>query len=160
MDQTFDVNWHETGKITSLYYQILAGDGSILISRRATGIREEPTGSGCYAVTINNWDVDWSGRIVWDDGNDFASEAFGKTILPKAGGVRLSDDGLDTIPITAPTGPADSYRAMGVQLWRRFFKKAAMSFTELRTYADDGTTVITTQALVDDGENQTQGTAQ
>jgi hypothetical protein len=48
---------------------------------------------------------------------------------------------------------------MVVQLWRRFFKKATRTSTQIRTFADDGTTVVTTQAVSDDGTTQTQGNA-
>jgi hypothetical protein len=74
-------------------------------------------------------------------------------------GVALASTGLNAIPITAPTGPATTFPQMVVQGWRRFFKKAMMTATETKTYADDGITVITTQALSDDTTTQTQGPA-
>jgi len=46
-----------------------------------------------------------------------------------------------------------------VQVWRRFFKKGTMTATELKTYADNGTDVLTTQTLSDDGTTQDQGGA-
>lgn len=74
-------------------------------------------------------------------------------------GFKLASDGLDTISTTAPTGVAANFREMFVQTWRRFFKKATQTSTELKTYADNGTDVLTTQTLSDDGETQTQGDA-
>jgi len=74
-------------------------------------------------------------------------------------GYKLASDGLDSVSTTAPSGVASNFREMIVQLWRRFFKKATLTSTELKTYADDGTTPITTQSVSDDGTTQTQGAA-
>lgn len=71
----------------------------------------------------------------------------------------LASTGLDSITTTAPSGVASTFPQMVNQLWRRFFKKATMTSTQLKTYADDGTTVITTQTLSDDGTTQTEGAA-
>jgi hypothetical protein len=48
---------------------------------------------------------------------------------------------------------------MVIQIWRRFFKKSTLTATQLKTYADDGSTVVTTQTVSDDGTTQTQGAA-
>jgi hypothetical protein len=72
-------------------------------------------------------------------------------------GFKLASDGLDSISITAPTGVATNFREMLVQLWRRFFRKATKTSTQIKTYADNGTTVVTTQTISDDGTTQTQG---
>jgi hypothetical protein len=72
---------------------------------------------------------------------------------------QFAPDALDAIAVAAPAGPAANFRQMIVQLWRRFFKKATASGTQLHTYADDGTTVVTTQSLSDDGTTETQGPA-
>jgi hypothetical protein len=74
-------------------------------------------------------------------------------------GYSLAAAGLDAISTTAPAGVASNFREMLVQTWRRLFKRATMTGSELRCYADDGTTVVTTQALADDGTTQTQGAA-
>lgn len=71
----------------------------------------------------------------------------------------LDATGLDSIPITAPTGPAATFPQMIVQTWRRWFKKVTLTSTQLKTYADDGTTVESTQSVTNDGTTQTQGTA-
>jgi len=73
--------------------------------------------------------------------------------------VALSATGLDAIPVTEPAGAASTFREMIVQVWRRFFKKATMTSSEIKTYADDGTTVVTTQTVSDDGTTQNQGGA-
>lgn len=74
-------------------------------------------------------------------------------------GFSLAATGLDAIAITDPGGVADSLAKMIVQIWRKFFKKATQTATELKTYADNGTTVRTTQTLGDDATTQTQGAA-
>lgn len=76
-----------------------------------------------------------------------------------SGKVDLSATGLDAIPVANPSGVADTFPKMVVQTWRRFFKKATKTSTEIKTYADDGTTVVTTQAVSDSAGTQTQGVA-
>lgn len=71
----------------------------------------------------------------------------------------LASNGLDSISITAPTGVASNFREMMVQVWRRFFKKATKSSSAIETFADDGTTVLTTQAISVSGSDETQGAA-
>lgn len=79
------------------------------------------------------------------------------TNITAASGVVLAAAGLDSITATAPSGVASNFREMLVQVWRRFFKKSTLTATQLKTYADDGTTVVTTQTVSDDGTTQTQG---
>lgn len=74
-------------------------------------------------------------------------------------GYALSATGLDAVAVTAPAGPAATFREMLVQTWRRFFKKATKTGSQIVTYADDGTTPITTQAISDDGTTETQEVA-
>jgi len=74
-------------------------------------------------------------------------------------GYALAADGLDSISTTAPAGVASNFREMLVQVWRRFFRKSTMTATELKTYADNGTDVVTTQTVSEDGTTQTQGAA-
>lgn len=74
-------------------------------------------------------------------------------------GYKLASDGLDSISTTAPSGVASNFREMMVQVWRRFFRKTTKTSTQVKTYADDGTTVVTTQTVSDDGSTQTQGAA-
>lgn len=74
-------------------------------------------------------------------------------------GYGLASTGLDSISTTAPSGVASNFREMLVQTWRRFFKNTTLTSTQLKTYADDGTTVVTTQAVSDDGTTETVGSA-
>jgi len=105
--------------------------------------------------------VDWTdgGRldtivdsILTDTGTD------GVVVADKTG-FKLASDGLDTVATTAPSGVASNFREMLVQVWRRFFKKSTLTSTELKTYADNGTDVLTTQTVSDDDTTQTQGSS-
>lgn len=82
----------------------------------------------------------------------------GLTAIPKTG-FKLASDGLDSIAVTAPTGVASTLPGMVVQTWRRFFAKATRTSTQIKTFADDGTTVVTTQAISASGVNESQGAA-
>lgn len=72
---------------------------------------------------------------------------------------KLAADGLDSITATRPSGKATTFPAMLVQLFYRFFGKATKSATQIKTYAADGTTVVTTQTVSASGDDQTQGEA-
>lgn len=74
-------------------------------------------------------------------------------------GYALSSTGLDSVAITAPSGVASNFREMLVQVWRRHFKKSTLTATELKTYADNGSTVLTTQTVSDDNTTQTMESA-
>lgn len=74
---------------------------------------------------------------------------------------RLAPDGLDSIPITGPSGAAGTFREMVVQTWRRWFKKVVLDAgsNQLLTFADDTTTVVTTQQVAEDENRQIVGPA-
>jgi hypothetical protein len=74
-------------------------------------------------------------------------------------GYALAATGLDSITATTPTGVATTFPQKLVQLWHRFFGKVTMTATQLKTYDDAGTGVLTTQTTSDDGTTQTQGKA-
>ena len=74
-------------------------------------------------------------------------------------GFKLASDGLDAVAVDAPSGPATTLRGMVVQLWRRFFQRAVKTQTAITTYADDGTTVLTTQPISETSTSETQGAA-
>jgi hypothetical protein len=71
----------------------------------------------------------------------------------------IADGAITDAKITVPavSGVATGVLGMVVQTWRRFFKKATKSSTQIITYADDGTTPITTQTISSSGSDQTQG---
>src|SRR5262245_15559197 len=64
------------------------------------------------------------------------------------GTATLAANALDNISTAPPAGVAGNFREMLVQLWRRFFKRTVNDKAGLtiRTYADNGTSVSTTQA--------------
>lgn len=79
-------------------------------------------------------------------------------------GVRLIDGAITSAKITVSTisGVASGWIEKMDQLWRRFFKKVVhdQSGETLKTYADDASTVLTTQTLAEDEDNvETQGAA-
>jgi hypothetical protein len=72
----------------------------------------------------------------------------------------LSASGLDLIASGDP-GPIASQTTFPkklMALYRRFFGPSSLN-TQLKTYADNGTTVNSTQAVTDDGTTQTYGKA-
>lgn len=71
----------------------------------------------------------------------------------------LAPNGLDGLSIDAPNGAAENFKEALVLLYRRFFSKVSLSNSHLRTYADDGTTIVTSQGVSDDGVNQTVDSA-
>jgi len=60
-----------------------------------------------------------------------------------------------TLP-TVGSGQATGLLGRMEQVWRYFFKKATLGGGVLRTYADDGTTVLTSQTVSDNGQTQTR----
>jgi hypothetical protein len=129
------------------------------------------TWTDARAARLDHLDADVSTRSVYAGGDTPGTTTLlgriGSTITVTAGkvdvndktGFKLASDGLDTVSTTAPAGAASNFREMVVQTWRRFFAKATRTSTELQTFADNGTTVITTQTVSDDGTTQTQGAA-
>lgn len=97
--------------------------------------------------------------IVGSNMGSVASVTAGVTVTTNNDktGYGLASTGLDSIATTAPAGVASNFREMLVAVWRRYYKKATMTSTQIKTYADDGTTVITTQTVSDDGTTQTVG---
>ena len=61
--------------------------------------------------------------------------------------------------VAAITGVATGILEKIDQTWRYFFKKTTLDAEQLKSYADDGTTVLTTQNVSDDGTTQTVGNA-
>lgn len=74
---------------------------------------------------------------------------------------KLASDGLDGISTTAPSGAFSTwnFRERMVMLCRRLFGKTTLNATHLKTYGEDGASVIATQPVSDDGTTQTQGEA-
>lgn len=78
-----------------------------------------------------------------------------------AGGVKLAPDGLDAISAADP-GPASNMNTlpkMIVAIWRSFYRKSELDATSIKRFADNGSTVNTTQSYSDDGVTQKIGSA-
>lgn len=142
-----------TGAVTELangQYKFAAAAGDM--NGDTVGLLFTATGAVPIHFTIKT-----DAKLV-SDLNDFAGGAVAS--VTDRTGFKLASDGLDSIAVTVPTGVAATFPQMVVQLWRRFFGKATKSPTEIKTYAADGATVLTTQAIADDGAgNETQGAA-
>lgn len=76
--------------------------------------------------------------------------------LPKTG-YKLAGDGLDAIADDPAVGPATTLPQRINQLWRRLFGKAVLDKTTgtLTTYAADGVTPLTEQAVAETETTQT-----
>jgi len=121
-------------------------------------------------LTVGNLDTAGQCRLTLRDDDVFLPVWEDFEVLPgqvydsMVGGsdklqVQVAADGLDNVSVGAPAGVAGNFREMVVQLWRRFFKKSTMTATQLKTYADNDSDVLTTQAVSDNGATQTQGAA-
>jgi len=93
------------------------------------------------------------------DATDAIQAAAAAAIAADKTGYKLAADGLDVITATRPVGKATTFPQMLVQLFYRFFGKTTQTSSQLKTYAADGTTVVTTQSVSDDGTTETQGEA-
>ncbi len=81
------------------------------------------------------------------------------TNITAATGIILGAAGLDQISVADPGIAANltTFPKIMVWLFRRFFKRSTLTATQLKTYADDNTTVNVTQTMSDDGTTQVQG---
>lgn len=110
--------------------------------------------SSAALLTNVNLAIATSAAILDDTGTNGVVVAAGSKT-----GYGLAANGLDSISTTAPTGVASNFREMVVQTWRRFFKPTSLTSTQLKTYADDGTTPLTTQPVTNSGGTETVGNA-
>jgi hypothetical protein len=96
--------------------------------------------------------ADISGSITGDLSGSVGS------VTTKTGFI-LASTGLDAIAVTDPGAPGShtTLAKMVVALWRYFYKKTTLTSTQLKTYADDGTTVNGTATVSDDGTTQNKG---
>jgi hypothetical protein len=74
-------------------------------------------------------------------------------------GFSLAATGLDAISATTSAGVPATFAAKLMWIVQRFLGKATKNASEIKVYADDGTTLLTTQAISDDGTTETQGAA-
>lgn len=123
------------------------------INSKTTNLPSDPAGQSAVEAAI---------AAVQSHGDSTWATATSVMVSDKAG-FKLASDGLDSVATTAPTGPAANFREMIVQTWRRFFKRSTRTYSggtqQIVTYADNGTTPVTTQTISDDGTTETQGVA-
>lgn len=93
VNHTIRVDWGKSGQ--SLYYTVKDTQDNVLIARTNNDIIESPSGSGLYQALRVDWDKDWEGTIIWDDGSGlpghFAEEAFKPLVITIEGEIQLSD---------------------------------------------------------------------
>lgn len=106
-------------------------------------------GAGLSAVP---WNAAWDAEVQSECADAVAAD---KT------GYKLASDGLDSVATTAPSGVASNFREMVVQTWRRWFKKTVYDIDDnnIKTFADDDSTVVTTQTVAVSATEETQGAA-
>jgi hypothetical protein len=111
-------------------------------------------GSGWYYYTPSAADTGTEGSLVVR-GVGTKDIAFSAVYVSSLATV------LDNVAITAPAGVASNFREMVVQLWRRFFKKYDHDegAGTLKTYGDNGTSVLTTQTITETGDTTSVGAA-
>jgi hypothetical protein len=80
------VDWGTSG-VSTLAYRVVDTADATLVARTTSGVTEFPAGSGQYHANVANWNTTWAGRVIWDDGTDFASEEFAATDPADGGGV-------------------------------------------------------------------------
>ncbi len=143
---TWLVEWYDATQVDTYCLnatvQTARDLGASVLLSSGTGTGQVSLSSGTVTVGTNNDKTGYTASTVSD-----------KT------GYSLSSSGLDSVSTTAPSGVASNFREMVVQTWRRWFKKSTLDGTSLKTYADDGTTTVTTQAVGNSGATQTQGAA-
>lgn len=129
----------------------------------ATGAREVVVSllaTGCRVSHRQLSLVDVNNQVAFAP--NIAAGANGGLPLGNASGhVTPADASITSAKFTvaAVTGVATGILEKLDQLWRRFFRRTQYDGTYLKTYADDASTVLTTQALTKSGVTQTQGEA-
>lgn len=124
-----------------------------------SGITEFTGGQGIYTYTATIADDFRGGIKFYENGSTTILAAGSINKETMEGKVALTSTGLDAIAITDPGAPAahTSLPKMIVALWRTVFKKVTETSTELKHYADDGSTVNATATVSDDGTTKTKG---
>lgn len=113
-----------------------------------------------FPTNFGTLSIDSSGRVVLQPTQTGVTIP---TVTTVTNGVGLADGAITDAKFTVPavsgvaTGPVGWLQ----QLWRRFFKKVDSDAGDgvIRTYADNGTTVVTTQTVSTAGDTTTVGPA-
>lgn len=147
-----------TGMVHS-YINGLTGNTDVNVITWA-GVSVSPLISGLLPVLVNDYNVGkWPLQPIVDNRKiDVSTSGYVGIFanLDKQNYI-LGPSGLDYISVIHPTGAASNYREMGIQTWRRFFKKTTLNAASgIITFDDNDTTIITRQAVSDNGTTQTQ----
>lgn len=118
---------------------------TVTVTTTATNLTNAPT-SGDFTATMKT------------SLNSATPTVTAGTVSDKTG-YSLAASGLDSITATRPSGIATTFPQMLVLLYYRFFGKSTLTATQLKTYAANGSTVVSTQTVSDDNVTQTQGEA-
>lgn len=129
---------------------VAAGEYTVSFRIQAAGAAAESDAKGMPQT------LSWNGAAIAQSVYD-ASGNLAATVAAVTPGA-ITSASFTVAPVA---GVATGILEMIAQLWRRFFRKAILdnSATTLKTYADDGTTVLTTQSVVVSGNTETQGPA-
>lgn len=147
-----------TGMVHS-YINGLTGSSDVNVITWA-GVSVSPLISGLLPVLVNDYNVGkWPLQPIVDNRKiDVSTSGYVGIFanLDKQNYI-LGPSGLDYISVIHATGTASNYREMGIQTWRRFFKKTTLNAASgIITFDDNDTTIITRQAVSDNGTTQTQ----
>ena len=135
--------------------------GSDTAAASGKALAERTNDKGTYRATVTEGLTGW-----------YRAKAFSGATAVAGGYVKMDDtatdhrvrdemgevESLDALATTAPVGPATTFPQMVVQMWRRAVKKSTKADGLLKTFGDDGTTVLTTQAVVE-GDSEEVGAA-
>lgn len=175
--------WSPAGQILDVADSVAATYVTANYAKYALAATETPAGSGIFVASFPAWaaagrysveafhrsDISpaasdarvGKGGIDWD-GNRVAVPGVAVSVADKSG-YGLAASGLDQIAASAPShGSLGSWTFPQRLMWltRRFLNRATRTTTAITLYADDAQTVLTTQAITDDGGgNETQGAA-
>lgn len=84
-------NWYPGA---TLYHSADTGTGILENLRARTVMTESPAGSGIFTLRVTDWDDDWVGRDVFDDGVLYESAEFAP---PLNGGIGILTHESSTI---------------------------------------------------------------
>lgn len=110
---------------------------------------------GYYDVSLDATDTNTLGRLQIMVSDASARPVIREyLVLPAAIYDAMVSGTVPTLTTVATTLPE-----MLVQLWRRFFKRVTLTAEEMKTFAEDGSTVVTTQLVSDTGSEQSMEAA-
>jgi hypothetical protein len=137
----------------------LTGHGMVVIVAGTGAGQAASIGSYTQSTRVGCIEGNW---LVTPDATSYVCVYWNTGSWPLVdleGRVSIQPTGLDAIRVWVPFGSVATFPEMVVRLYRRFFGPVSLAANQIRTYADDGVTIYTTQALGDDGTTLTQSAA-